>query len=174
MMYQDICNCICQNTKKKWRHTVHYVKPTAQLLFKSRFPNGGPTCRRQVVNPRHQMPQGQSVARHSDANMADTTLVPELLELSITEPLLLPPMPNLLTSPTGDPHPLLADNKLTLAAWKILGKITHQEACQKQLNDSATKPGDLGQNALTQPPGKNGVAGLRENKWILFKPLWKI
>ena len=24
--------------KQKWRFTVHYVKPTAQLLFKSRFP----------------------------------------------------------------------------------------------------------------------------------------
>ena len=35
--------------KKKWRYTIHYVKPTAQLLFKSRFPKGGPTCRRQVV-----------------------------------------------------------------------------------------------------------------------------
>ena len=33
---QDIYNCICQNTKK-WRHTIHYVKPTAQLLFKSQF-----------------------------------------------------------------------------------------------------------------------------------------
>ena len=61
-MYQDICNCICQNTQK-WRYTTHYVKPTAQLLFESRFLKGGPTCRRQVVNPRHQTPQGQSVAK---------------------------------------------------------------------------------------------------------------
>ena len=35
--------------QKKWRYTIHYVKPTAQLLFKNRFPKGGPTCRRQVV-----------------------------------------------------------------------------------------------------------------------------
>ena len=39
---------------KKIRFIIHYVKPTAQLLFKIRFPKGGPTCRRQVVNPRHQ------------------------------------------------------------------------------------------------------------------------
>ena len=52
MMYQDIYNCICENTK-------NYVKPTAQLLFKNRFPKGGPTCRRQVVNSRHQTSQGQ-------------------------------------------------------------------------------------------------------------------
>ena len=41
--------------KKKKRFIVHYVKPTAQLLFKIRFLKGGPTCRRQVVNPRHQV-----------------------------------------------------------------------------------------------------------------------
>ena len=64
MMYRDIYNCICQNTKKKLRYAIHYVKPTAQLLLKNRFPKGGPTCRRQVVNPRHQTPQGQSVAKH--------------------------------------------------------------------------------------------------------------
>ena len=48
---------------QKIRFIIHYVKPTAQLLFKIRFPKGGPTCRRQVANPRHQTPQGQSVAK---------------------------------------------------------------------------------------------------------------
>ena len=62
LVYQAIYNCICQNTKKI-RFIIHYVNPTAQLLFRIRFPKGGPTCRRQVVNPRHQTPQGQSVAK---------------------------------------------------------------------------------------------------------------
>ena len=44
-------------------HFTSLVKPTAELLFRIRFPKGGPTCRRQVVNPRHQTPQGQSVAK---------------------------------------------------------------------------------------------------------------
>ena len=48
---------------QKIRFIIHYIKPTAQLLFKIRFPKGGPTYRRQVVNPRHQTPQGQSVAK---------------------------------------------------------------------------------------------------------------
>ena len=39
MMYQDIYNCICQNTEK-WRYTIQYVKHTAQLVFKNRFPKG--------------------------------------------------------------------------------------------------------------------------------------
>ena len=62
MMYQDIYDCICRNTKK-WRYTIQYVKPTAQLVFNNRFPKGGQTGRRQVVNPRHQTSQGQSVAK---------------------------------------------------------------------------------------------------------------
>ena len=38
---------------KKIGFSIHYVKSTAQLLFKIRFPKGGPTCRSQVVNQRH-------------------------------------------------------------------------------------------------------------------------
>ena len=48
---------------KNIRFIIRYVKPTAQLLFKIQFPKGEPTCRRQVVKPRHQTPQGQSVAK---------------------------------------------------------------------------------------------------------------
>ena len=48
---------------QKIRFIIHYVKPTAQLLFKIRFPKDGPTCRRQVVNPRHQTLQRQSDAK---------------------------------------------------------------------------------------------------------------
>ena len=34
-MYQDIYNCVCQNTKK--RFIINYVKPTAQLCLKFDF-----------------------------------------------------------------------------------------------------------------------------------------
>ena len=32
--------------QNKWRYTIHYVKPKAQLLYKNRFRKGEPTCRR--------------------------------------------------------------------------------------------------------------------------------
>ena len=32
-MYQDIYNCICQNTHKNIRFIINYVKPTPQLDF---------------------------------------------------------------------------------------------------------------------------------------------
>ena len=34
---------------KKWRYTIQYVKPTAQMVFKIDV-KGGPTYRRQVVD----------------------------------------------------------------------------------------------------------------------------
>ena len=62
--WSDVSRHIIAYVKtQKIRYTIHYVKPTAQLLFKIWFPKGGPTCRRQVVNPRHQTPQVQSVAK---------------------------------------------------------------------------------------------------------------
>ena len=42
----------------------------------------------------------------------------ELLERSIADPILLLPLPDLLTSPTGQAHPLLKRG-LRLASWKI-------------------------------------------------------
>ena len=42
-------------SKYKTNEDLLYIisKPTAQLLFKGRFPKSGPTYRRQVVNPQH-------------------------------------------------------------------------------------------------------------------------
>ena len=63
-MIRCIKTYIIAYVKTQWiRYIIHYVKPTAQLLFKIRFQKGGPTCRRQVVNPRHQTPQKQSIAK---------------------------------------------------------------------------------------------------------------
>ena len=45
--------------QKMKKHYPVCVKPTAKLVFKDRFAKGGPTCRRQVVNPRHQTSQGR-------------------------------------------------------------------------------------------------------------------
>ena len=51
---------------KTQKNKIHYplcqtYSPT--VVYKIQFPKGGPTCSRQVVNPRHQTPQGQSVAK---------------------------------------------------------------------------------------------------------------
>ena len=70
--------------QKKRKYTVHYVKPTTQLMFKSRFSKGGPTCRMQVVNPRHQSSQGQSVAK-PETTLQNTQV--ELLDVTKRGPM---------------------------------------------------------------------------------------
>ena len=52
------------NEKQKQSSTMQNL---SDQLFKIRFPKGGLTYRRQVVNPRNQTPQGQSVAKHEEA-----------------------------------------------------------------------------------------------------------
>ena len=42
-MHQDIYKLHMSKHKQNIRYIIHYVKPTAQLLFKIRFPKGGPT-----------------------------------------------------------------------------------------------------------------------------------
>ena len=48
---------------KKIRFIIHYVKPTAQLLFKIRFSKGGPTCKWLIHDTKrrkdNQLPQGK-------------------------------------------------------------------------------------------------------------------
>ena len=59
-MYQDRYK---RMSKKKKRFIINYVKPTAQLLFKFDFQKVDQHAGGRVVTPRHQTPQGQSVAK---------------------------------------------------------------------------------------------------------------
>ena len=49
--------------RKQLKIVLHYVQLTNPLSFQTRFPKSGTTYRKQVVHPRHQTPQGQSVAK---------------------------------------------------------------------------------------------------------------
>ena len=46
------------------KFVLHYAKFTKPLSFHTRFPKSGPTHSRQVLNPQHQTPQGQSITNH--------------------------------------------------------------------------------------------------------------
>ena len=52
----DICKNMIKDNEKV---VLHYVTPS----FQARFPKSRPTYRRQVINPRHRTPQGQSVSK---------------------------------------------------------------------------------------------------------------
>ena len=51
------------NNYKQWKNVLRYVKLAYKPLFKIRFPKSGLTYRKQVVDPRHQTPQKQSVPK---------------------------------------------------------------------------------------------------------------
>ena len=69
---------------------------------------------------------------------------PRLLHMSVACPILLPPVPKLLTSPTGQVHPLVINGTLKLAAWKLSGISQMQARYQntaEHLVKSARRPG---------------------------------
>ena len=59
------CEMLCKTiskTMKKWL-IIHFIKFANPLSFQTRSPKRGPTYSRQLVDPRHQTPQGQSNAK---------------------------------------------------------------------------------------------------------------
>ena len=59
-VYKFIYINIIKNNEKV---VTHYVKLKNPLPFQTRFPKGGSSYRRQMVNLRHQLPQQQSAAK---------------------------------------------------------------------------------------------------------------
>jgi hypothetical protein len=97
---------------------------------------------------------------------------PHLLEMSISLPLLLPPIPDLLKGPRGQMHPMIEQGHLHLAAWRVSGDTQEQFQFQKQLQPSSEMHGERGLKKLTVAPGISGVAGVVRDKLIHFEPLW--
>ena len=97
-----------------------------------------------------------------------------LLNMSIADPILLPPQRNLLLSQGGEPHPLIINGTLKLVAWRISGEIKKCKAYQKTLQNYSQHLGERELNQLTTAAGNTGLAGVTADKLIPFSPLWKI
>jgi hypothetical protein len=97
---------------------------------------------------------------------------PHLLAMSVEEPLLLPPLPDLLKGPRGQIHPMLDQGHLRLAAWKVSGNQKLQSKFLKRLRPLSEIQSDWELKKLTTAPGTSGVAGVVRDKLIHFKPLW--
>ena len=59
---------------------------------------------------------------------------PQLLRLSIRNPLILPKVPDLLQGPNKEPHPLITKGSLQLLAWIVSGKGYLQKEYQRKLH----------------------------------------
>ncbi len=95
---------------------------------------------------------------------------PMLLELTITNPILLPQWENVLFQPhSGQPHPL--SRSLHLAAWLLCGDDLERKVSHKKSLMScwiAADPLLINNMSLH---GQHGVAGVRGNKLIQFQHL---
>jgi len=93
---------------------------------------------------------------------------PQLLEMSIERPLLLPKQNNLLKDPLGRVHPLIANRTLRLAAWKVSGKDYLCQEFQEQLPNLSLVLEDIHHQTIMNRPGESGLAGVVKNKLIQF------
>jgi ribonuclease HI len=96
---------------------------------------------------------------------------PQLLQLIMAPPLLLPTDRDLLKSPLGEWHPLMENGSLQLVAWKISGRESSCKAYQKTLQTWQPKLGAREPDLLTIAPGTNGVAGVINDRLILCQAL---
>ena len=85
---------------------------------------------------------------------------PVALEMLCDVPRLLRQSSKLLTSPLGEPHPLLSSNSLQLAAWRLSGDPSLSKAFRSEWSTFCWPVIDLQQSLLTIPAGGTGVIGV--------------
>ena len=109
----------------------------------------------------------------SSTSVANSTLVPLLLQLTVQLPVLLPASPTLLQDPSNPKaiHPMYP--RLRLAVWTISNNSAQQQAFRTQLPAFCPRLHfNLPTNHMTVH-GQNGTAGVIEGKLIQFQPLSK-
>ena len=99
------------------------------------------------------------------------TWFPQVLDSLSDYPVLLPPLTEIVSSPTGQCHPMAIEGRLPLAAWPVSGELTSLEAFRSEL---LTSYRNLGENLQNQPilmPGNDGIAGVWKGAVIPFQLL---
>jgi len=95
----------------------------------------------------------------------------QLLNCLVDAPILLPPIPEIVTNPTGQNHPLAVQGHFPLAAWPVSGDPSNQEDYQKELWASSRSHGAHQQNQHTPVLGDSGTIGVLNNRLIQLQPL---
>ena len=90
----------------------------------------------------------------------------QILDLCITEPLLLPQSQELLVDPKGQVHPLVLNKTLKLMAWKISEKTWLRKEFQTWLPILSQIPEDQALQLITCRPGKNWLASVVKDRLI--------
>ena len=96
---------------------------------------------------------------------------PELLNLSVREPVLLLQGKETLISPKNIIHLLMVENSLTLATWLVSGKPLRVKGFQKTLLILSQIPDEKTLSLIVSHPMQNGLAGVLNEKLILIRHL---
>ena len=96
------------------------------------------------------------------------TWYPELIRLSMKNPLLLPQHSNLLRNSQGETHPLRQNQTMRLAAWIITGNIWLRKEFQKGLQTLSFYQEERVLTQIIVRPGISGLPGVINRKLIHF------
>ena len=108
-------------------------------------------------------------------NLACTGMVPSPVGNVLQASHSTSPLRDLLLSPNQQPHPLIPQGHLQLAAWMVTGKTCLQGEFQRTLQIcSAPIRGKKALQGPTTAPGNSVVAGVVNGRLIHFAPLWHL
>lgn len=93
---------------------------------------------------------------------------PALLAALYDFPILIPPVPKLLTNAVGQLHPLVSQQRLQLAAWPVSGQEMRIKTFQRKLQVSCPTQFEQNQRKHTTPLGNHSNAGVVRGKLIPF------
>ena len=93
---------------------------------------------------------------------------PLILECLSDYPILLPPIPKILTGPVGEDHPMVLEGHLPLATWPISGIPLLQKGFQRGLSTSSAAHGGPQLRHPIHQPGGLGIAGALDGVSIPF------
>ena len=98
---------------------------------------------------------------------------PGLLSMTIASPILFPPPQHMLMPPQQERHPLVSNETLSLAAWKMSGE-RQKQAFQRTLPPWLSEHGEEARKLLTVAPGQSGLADVVVGRLIRLMPLWQM
>ena len=99
------------------------------------------------------------------------TWYPLLLDTLMDHPRVLPVHRQLILNHCNEPHPLLLQGHLTLAAWPVSGNHCRTKAFQEKQPISSVPLGGKAHQSHTTAAGTDGLAGVIHGRSIRFRPL---
>ena len=96
---------------------------------------------------------------------------PDLLEMVIDFPRVIPWSPNLLTAPLGELHPLVRSGSISLTAWKLSGIPSESKAFRNKWSTSCWPATGQTPTQHTGQPGAHGLIGVFDSVRIHGVPL---